>query len=130
MINLRDKLRKANAEITSISVDDAQALLGSADVLFLDVRDLHELHRDGTIPGAEHASRGSLEFAIDSTSRAYNQNIRPELEVIIFCASGMRSLLSAQTMREMGFSKVRNLDGGFTAWRNRSAPVVMIDVGK
>ena len=130
MINLRDKLRMANAEIASISVDDAQAMLGSDDVLFLDVRDLHELHRGGTIPGAVHVSRGSLEFAIDPNSRAYNQKIRPELEVIVFCASGMRSLLSAQTMREMGFPKVKNLDGGFTAWRNRSAPVVVIEAGE
>lgn len=127
MTTLRDKLRTANSEVPSISVDDAQSLLGKDGVLFLDVRNLDELQRDGTIPGAVHASRGFLEFVIDPASRAYNPKIRSDLEIVVFCASGMRSLLSAQTMRDMGYSNVKNLDGGFVAWRNRNAPVKQAD---
>jgi rhodanese-related sulfurtransferase len=128
MISLRDRLRKAKGEIASISADDAQALLGTKNVLFLDVRDLHEVQHDGTIPGAVHVPRGSLEFAVDPTSRAYNQTIKPELDIVVFCASGMRSLLSAQTICEMGYVRIKNIDGGFVAWRNIGAPVTKFDV--
>jgi rhodanese-related sulfurtransferase len=121
--SLRDKLRKASEEIASISVDDAQSLLGDLNVIFVDVREVHELQREGTIPGAVHASRGWLEFTLDPISPSYNAKLTPKAELVIFCSTGMRSLLSAQTMVEMGFSKVRNLDGGFTAWRNRNGPV-------
>ena len=123
MLTLRDKLRKANQEIQSVSAEEAQQLLDSETVLFLDVREAHELQQEGTIPGAVHVSRGLLEFAIEPKSPTHNPKITRDLDVIVYCASGMRSLLSAQTLLEMGFTNVRNLDGGFTAWRNRNGPV-------
>jgi rhodanese-related sulfurtransferase len=118
-MSLRDKLRRANKEVASISADEAASLHDAAKVLFLDVRELQELERDGTIPGAVHASRGFLEFAIDPQSPAHKAQLVPDADIVVFCASGMRSLLAAQTMMEMGLNKVRNLEGGFMAWRNR-----------
>lgn len=130
MASLRDKLRKASEEIASISIDDAQSLLGDLNVIFVDVREVQELQSEGTIPGAIHASRGWLEFALDPISPSYNANLTPKSEVVVFCSTGLRSLLSAQTMVEMGFTKVRNLDGGFTAWRNNNGPVAAVAADK
>lgn len=124
MIRLRDKLQRANKEIASVSIDDALASHRRGNVLFVDVREMLELQREGTIPGAVHASRGSLEFAIDAQSPGHNEQLRAEAEIVVFCASGMRSLLAAQTMLEMGFLKVSNLEGGFNAWRSAGGPVV------
>jgi len=125
-MNLRDKLQRANKEVTSISADEAASLHDAAKVLFVDVREIHELEREGTISGAVHASRGFLEFAVDPQSAAHNEQLIPDADIVVFCASGMRSLLAARTMMEMGFNRVRNLEGGFTAWRNRGGPITPV----
>lgn len=56
---------EANAAIETLSVDEALNQLQTEDVVFVDIRDLPELERDGSIPGAVHASRGMLEFHVD-----------------------------------------------------------------
>jgi rhodanese-related sulfurtransferase len=92
------------------------------DVVFVDIRDLLELEKDGTIPGAVHASRGSLEFALDPESAAHNKHFSRKAVFIVFCASGMRSLLAGQTMLEMGMTNVMNLEGGYARWRKEGGP--------
>lgn len=125
MMRLRDKLQRAGKEISSLTFDEAVSLLSAEDVVFVDVRELHELEEHGTIPGAVHASRGSLEFAIDPLSYDHNEQLARDANFVVFCASGMRSLLAAQTMLEMG-KKVRNLEGGFTTWRNGNGPITVM----
>ncbi len=64
-------LAEANAEIETVSVADAMKLKSDANVVFVDIRDIRELNRDGRIPGAFHAPRGMLEFWVDPQSRYY-----------------------------------------------------------
>jgi rhodanese-related sulfurtransferase len=123
MKRLRDKLQQAGRTIESIGFDEAVALLEVGQVVFLDVRDKDEVKEHGTIPSAVHVSRGFLEFAIDPQSPGYNAQFSRDVSYIVFCASGMRSLLAAETMLEMGIDKVKNLDGGFAGWRHRGGPI-------
>ncbi len=58
-------LAEANAEIETVQAADAIKLKDDPNILFVDIRDIRELDRDGRIPGALHAPRGMLEFWVD-----------------------------------------------------------------
>jgi len=113
-----DLVAAANVEVTVWSVEDASAKLGSESVLFVDIRDIRELWRDGTIPEAYHAPRGMLEFWVDPSSPYARDIFQQEKTFVLFCASGWRSALAAKTLKDMGFENVAHIDGGFTAWKD------------
>ncbi|WP_119459685.1 rhodanese-like domain-containing protein [Rhodospirillaceae bacterium SYSU D60014] len=118
----KEMIAEANAAVSSISADDAQRLVGSPDVLFVDVREAVELQRTGKIPGAVHATRGMLEFYADPESPYHNPALDRTKQLVVSCASGGRSVLAAKTLKEMGFENVRNLTGGMNAWKEAGGP--------
>jgi len=65
---VKQMLAEANAEIETISAEDAIKLKDDPGIVFVDIRDIRELTRDGRIPGAVHAPRGMLEFWVDPES--------------------------------------------------------------
>lgn len=65
---VRQMLAEANAEIETISAEDAIKLKDDPSIVFVDIRDVRELARDGRIPSAVHAPRGMLEFWVDPES--------------------------------------------------------------
>ncbi len=109
--------------VTTHSLEQARALHGSDDVVFIDVRDVRELEREGVIPGAVHAARGMLEFWFDPSSPYHREVFAQDKEFVLFCAAGWRSALSARTLMEMGVPRVSHIEGGFTAWKAAGAPV-------
>jgi rhodanese-related sulfurtransferase len=118
---------EAMAVVRTIGLDEARALHAAGGALFVDLRDVRELEREGVIPGAVHAPRGMLEFWVDPASPYFHKAFegagsagRP---MVLFCAAGWRSALAARTLHEMGFSEVCHIDGGFTAWKAAGAPV-------
>ena len=113
----------ANAEVETVSVDDALALHGSGDVVFIDIRDIRELNREGRMPGAFHAPRGMLEAWIDPQSPYHKDVFAQDKKYLFFCAGGMRSALAAQTAQRMGLKPVCHMEGGFGAWKKAGAPV-------
>lgn len=75
---------EAEAEVDNLSVEDAQALLGRDGVLFVDLRDVRELWREGTVPGAFHAPRGMLEFWVDPDS-PYHKDVFAQGKRLVRC---------------------------------------------
>lgn len=116
-------LAEAEAEIETLSVDDAIALRGRDDVLFVDLRDPRELDREGRMPGAFHCTRGMLEFWIDPESPYHKAAFAEDKRFVFFCAGGWRSALAAKTAKDMGLEKVAHVAGGFSAWRKAGGPV-------
>ena len=112
---------EALAEIASISVDEALALVDGGDAVFVDVRERAE-HDAGAIAGAVAAPRGFLEFVADPTSPMHNAALSSGKRLVIYCASGGRSALAAKTLQDMGYSGVANLTGGFQAWNDAGGP--------
>lgn len=113
-------------EIVTLSLDEARALHGRqepAAPLFVDLRDVRELEREGVIPGAFHAPRGVLEFWVDPQSVYFKPVFAPGRRLVLFCAAGWRSALAAKTLQDMGLADVCHVDGGFTAWKAAGAPV-------
>ena len=112
---------EALAEVASISVDEALALVDGEDAVFVDVRERAE-HDAGAIAGAVAAPRGFLEFIADPTSPMHNAALSSGKRLVIYCASGGRSALAAKTLQDMGYSGVANLTGGFQAWTEVGGP--------
>jgi rhodanese-related sulfurtransferase len=115
----------AMTRIRTLSLDEAEAKLGDDNVLFVDLRDLRELEREGIVPGAFHATRGMLEFWVDPASPYYKPVFGEGKELVLFCGGGWRSALAADTLRTMGFTtdEVCHIDGGFAAWKTAGKPV-------
>ena len=112
---------EALAEVASISVDEALALVDGGDAIFVDVRERAE-HDAGAIAGAVAAPRGFLEFIADPATPMHNAALSAGKRLVIYCASGGRSALAAKTLQDMGYSGVANLTGGFQAWTEAGGP--------
>ena len=115
MKTVKEMLSKAEAEVPHISVQEARELLGRTDVLFLDVREPNEVAASGKVPGALSVPRGLIEFRADPSSAMHDALLNRAKTVIVYCGSGGRAALAGMTLKEMGFSDVRNM-GGFKGW--------------
>lgn len=120
-------IAEANAEIETIAAADAQALLQADDIVFIDIRDLPELQRDGKIPNAVHASRGMLEFHADPESPYHKDAFSSGKKLLLYCASGGRSALAAQRLQEMGLRNVAHISGGIKGWKEANGPVEAVE---
>ena len=114
---------EANAVIETVPTSAAIALHGDPEVVFVDLRDVRELEREGMIPGAFHATRGMLEFWIDPTSPYYKDVFGSGKRFVFYCQSGWRSALATRTVQEMGLAPVAHVEGGFRAWKEAGGPV-------
>ena len=122
----RQLVDEATAVVRTLGLAEAQALHAAGGALFVDLRDVRELEREGIVPGAVHAPRGMLEFWVDPTSPYFHQAFEGALQgqpMVLFCAAGWRSALAAKVLQEMGFDNVSHIDGGFTAWKAAGAAV-------
>jgi rhodanese-related sulfurtransferase len=115
-------IAEAEKKTRGISADAAQAKLGDPGTVFVDIRDVRELERDGMIPGAYHAPRGMLEFWVDPDSPYYKPIFTEDKTFILYCAADWRGVLSAATLAEMGMQNVLHLEGGFSAWKKAGRP--------
>ena len=118
-----DLVADANARVETLAVAEAKPLLGSDDVVFVDVRDGAELAKNGKIPGAVHAPRAFLEFHADPASPSHKPELAAGKRLVVYCGSGARSALAARTLKEMGLDRVANLLGGFAAWQQEGGAV-------
>ena len=114
---------EANSQIRTLSLDEARALHGREDVVFVDIRDPREQEREGKVPGAFHCTRGMLEFWIDPESPYAKPVFQEDKQFVFFCAGGWRSALAAKAAQDMGLAPVAHIDGGFGAWKKAGAPV-------
>ena len=99
MKTARQLVEEASRQIVTLSLDEARALHGSDGPLFVDLRDVRELEREGVIPGAFHAPRGVLEFWVDPQSEYFKPVFSPGRRLVLFCAAGWRSALAAKTLQ-------------------------------
>ena len=111
---LKDMMAAAHAEVPKVTPDEARALIAQG-ALVVDVRDAPEIEKSGKVAGALHVSRGMLEFRADPGSPYHDKTFSKDKTIIVYCASGGRSALSGKTLKDLGYSDVRNL-GAFKDW--------------
>ena len=121
-IGYKELCEAAEREIETLDTAEAIKLSGRDDVVFVDIRDVRELQRDGKMPGAFHCPHGMLEFWIDPNGSYYKPVFGQDKKFVFFCAGGMRSALAAQTAQRMGLKPVAHIRGGFGAWKKQGGP--------
>lgn len=121
-VGYKELVAAAEERIETISAQEALSRFGSDDVVFVDLRDVRELKREGKIPGAFHCPRGLLEFWIDPESQYHNKLFAEDKRFIFYCNLGWRSALAADVAQEMGLN-VCHVEGGFEAWKSAGGAV-------
>ena len=118
-------VKEALEQIKTISTDEALKKSNNNECNLIDIRDIRELQKDGRVDNASHVPRGMLEFWLDPDSVYFKEGkLDLSKEMVLFCAGGLRSALSAKSLQEMGFSKVSHIDGGFAAMRSKGFKIV------
>lgn len=112
-------MEDARKEVREMSPQEVHDLLkgNGQEYVLLDVREKEE-YREGHLEDAVSVPRGFLEMKLDTE---VPDKSKP---VIAYCAGGVRSLLAGKVMKEMGYSDVVSMSGGYTAWKNEGYPFV------
>jgi sulfur-carrier protein adenylyltransferase/sulfurtransferase len=115
MTTYRELLQETRAKIREIDARAAQDLEGAQ---WIDVREADEW-QEGHLPGAVHVPRGNLESRIEGVAPDKSQ------PVILYCASGNRTVFAAKTLEDLGYETVYSLTGGFTDWKRNGLAITM-----
>ena len=109
-------VEEAQKKIQTLTPEEVKNLVQKNEVTLIDVRDIRELWKEGTIENSKHIPRGMLEFWLDPESSYYKANkIKDIKKMVLFCALGWRSALATKSLVEMGFKNVAHVEGGFDA---------------
>jgi len=121
---IKELCAEAEAEIETVTAEEAIKLADDEAVQLIDIRDIRELWREGAVPGAMHAPRGMLEFWVDPESPYHREVFSSGKRFIFFCAGGLRSALATQSVQRMGLKPVAHIANGFAAWKEAGGPTI------
>lgn len=111
-----DLIAEAKTRIRQVTVAEVQQALGSGSApMLIDCREPQETNL-GRIPGAIVIPRGTLETKIEAVAPR-------DADIVLYCASGNRSALAADTLQQMGYTRVASMAGGFGGWATAGGPV-------
>lgn len=116
-MSVNDMIADARTRIKGLTVDELQRELEAGEATVIDIRDVRERWREGTIPGARHVPRGMLEFWADPQSEYHKRYMDPQKRTILYCAGGLRSALAADVLQKMGYQDVAHLEVGYDGWK-------------
>ena len=116
---------QANKVIKVLSPEEVKTAYEKGEITLIDVRDIRELWREGTIKNSIHIPRGMLEFWLDPNGSYYQEKKIGEIKnLVLYCALGFRSALATKSLKDMGFLNVANAEGGFDSLKKVGLPVV------
>ena len=118
-------VEEAQKSIETLSSNEAKSLYEKKEITLIDVRDIRELWKEGTIENSKHIPRGMLEFWLDPESSYYKTNrVKDMKKMVLFCALGWRSALATKSLVDMGFNNVAHVDGGFDALKKSGFDII------
>ena len=118
-------VEEANKKIKTLNPRDVKHLLKKNEITLIDIRDIRELWKEGTVKDAINIPRGMLEFWLDPDSSYYKEKKMSEVKnIVLYCALGMRSALATKSLLDMGFTNVSHVNGGFEALKNEGFEIV------
>ncbi len=124
-----EMVAEAKGRVENLTPEQVAAEIEGGGVVLVDIREDDERQRDGAIPGAVRAPRGMLEFWADPTSPYHREEFDPARRTVLYCASGGRSALAADTLQGMGYGNVAHLDGGIMEWKRDGRRVEVVGFG-
>ena len=118
-------VEEAKKNIETLNSENVKKLLEKKEITLIDIRDIRELWKEGTVKDSRHIPRGMLEFWLDPESSYYKKNkIQDIKKIVLCCALGLRSALATKSLVDMGFKNVAHVEGGFDALKNSGLEVV------
>src|SRR4051812_47436388 len=122
-MSVDDLLERARSQIDRVDAQGAAAELGEG-ALLIDIRSESQRAADGIVPDAVYFPRNVLEWRCDPECEARDPRVGgTHRRVIVMCDAGYQSSLAAANLKELGFERAADLDGGFQAWRQAGLPV-------
>ena len=115
MPTFRELLTATKREIAEVDTAGAAAMIENGSPVVLDVREPDE-YEQGALDGAIHIPRGHLEAQIE------NRIPDHDVEIVAYCAGGVRSAFAAKTLAELGYTGAVSMDGGFGRWKDEGRP--------
>ena len=116
-------VQEALKKIETLNTSEVKDLIEKKEITLIDVRDIREIWKEGTIAEAKHIPRGMLEFWIDPNSPYHKEIFNQDKKYVFYCAAAGRSALAAKAAQDMGLNPVSHLEGGFAAWKKSGNPV-------
>ena len=121
----QDLVNEANKLIETLDTIKVKSMVDNNECILIDVRDIRELWKEGTVKNSKHIPRGMLEFWLDPQSSYFKENkFDPNKKMVLFCALGMRSALATKSLVDMGYKNVAHVSGGFDALKQSGLEVV------
>jgi rhodanese-related sulfurtransferase len=118
-----DLLNTARARLDRLDPAAARTE-AEAGALIIDTRCAEARHKSGTIPGSVHVPLSVLYWRLDETSGHNDESLSDrDRRIILVCADGYSSSLAAATLRDLGFARATDIDGGFNGWAAAGLPV-------
>ena len=118
-------VEEAQKSIETLNPEEVKKLAENKEITLIDVRDIREIWKEGTIENSKHIPRGMLEFWLDPESTYFQANkIKDLKKMVLFCALGFRSALATKSLMDMGFKNVAHVDGGFDALKKSGLKVI------
>ena len=118
-------VEEAQKSIETLNSSEVKKLADNNEITLIDVRDIREIWKEGTIENSKHIPRGMLEFWLDPQSTYYKANkVQDIKKMVLFCALGWRSALATKSLVDMGFKNVAHVDGGFDALKKSGLKVI------
>jgi len=120
--NVDEMIAEAKALTSNLNIDEFHKLMNSDSAyILIDVR-LPEEHKKGFIPGSISIPRGVIEFRINSEKVWDEEGMYvPEKNemLILYCKKAKRSVLTALTLKQSGYTNVKYISGGWTDWHTK-----------
>ena len=121
----QDLVNEANQIIETVDVTKVKLMVENNECILIDIRDIRELWKEGTVKNSKHIPRGMLEFWLDPQSSYFKENkFDPKKKMILYCALGMRSALATKSLVDMGFKNVAHVNGGFDALKQSGLKII------
>jgi|TARA_B110000285_G_scaffold123833_1_gene139862 rhodanese-related sulfurtransferase len=121
----QDLVDEANQVIETLDPLKVKLMTDNEECTLIDVRDIRELWKEGTVKNSKHIPRGMLEFWLDPQSSYFKENkFDLNKKMILYCALGMRSALATKSLFDMGYRNVAHVNGGFDALKESGFEIV------
>ncbi|MDC0418751.1 rhodanese-like domain-containing protein [Pelagibacteraceae bacterium] len=122
----QDLVSEANQLIETLDAFKVKSMVDKDECILIDVRDIRELWKEGTVKNSKHIPRGMLEFWLDPQSSYFKENkLNLNKKIVLFCALGMRSALATKSLIDMGYTNAAHVNGGFDTLKQSGLEIVV-----
>ena len=111
-MTLKNLINEAHKVIPKISCESFKK--NPEKYLVIDVREKTEIIETGSIPNAINIPRGLIEMKL---SPAEDDGLNADTPIVVYCGGGSRAALAGKTLKDIGFTNIQNLEGGYRGWK-------------